>query len=97
VQGERATPPASISSEQFILLSQTVLLPKSKETRKRIKKMINNIFAIPAAAPAIPAKPKIAAIIATMRKAKAIPNILITSFVESQELKYDSSPNNSFF
>jgi hypothetical protein len=47
---------------------------------------MNNIFAIPAAAPAIPAKPKIAAIIAIMRKAKANPNILITSFVESQEL-----------
>ena len=49
--------------------------------------MINNIFAIPAAAPAIPAKPKIAAIIAIMRKAKANPNIWITSFVESRKLR----------
>lgn len=83
MQGESFSPCNTLSTEQ--VLPQTVLLPKNKETRKRIRKMINKIFAIPAAAPAIPAKPKIAAIIAITRKAKAKPNMSITSFVEGQK------------
>ncbi len=56
--------------------------------------MTNNIFAIPTAAPAIPKKPKIPAIIAITRKANANPNIGITSFVEGIKVP-DLLLNNS--
>lgn len=58
------------------MVAQTLLRPNSRETTKAIKKMIKRIFAIPAAVPAIPPKPKMAAIMAMMRKVIARPNIL---------------------
>jgi hypothetical protein len=49
---------------------------------KRIRKTTNSIFAIPAAAPAIPAKPKTAAINAMIRKVIAHPNIVVHLLLE---------------
>jgi hypothetical protein len=51
--------------------------PPSKAAKKRTRNMKNRILAIPAAAAAIPANPKIAAIIATTKKASAHRNIAV--------------------
>src|ERR1041384_2075132 len=48
-----------------------------REMAKIARKIKNNIFAIPAAAPAMPAKPKTAAISAITRKVTAQPNIAL--------------------
>src|SRR4030095_1691402 len=51
--------------------------PITREMRKITRKMYNNICAIPAAAPAMPAKPNTAAISAITRKVTAQPNIAL--------------------
>jgi len=67
-------------------------LPKIREITKITKKTTNKIFAIPAAAPAIPLKPKKAAINAKTRKAIAQLNIIayllyikFTTFINGQQ------------
>ena len=49
--------------------------PPTREIRNKMMKIKNRIFAIPAAAAAIPKKPNIAAIIATIRNTTAHPNM----------------------
>ncbi len=58
------------------------LRPKIRDTIKRIRKTTNSIFAIPAAVPAIPPKPKTAATNAMIRKITAHPNIVIHLLLE---------------
>jgi len=53
-----------------------LLLPNSKLKTKRTKKIKNKIFAIPAAPAAIPPKPKIAAMMATIKKITVQRNIV---------------------
>jgi len=48
-----------------------VLRPVISETRNRMRKTTKRIFAIPAAVPAIPAKPRTPAMIATIKNAIA--------------------------
>jgi len=52
------------------------LLPKSKLNTNSTKKIKNKIFAIPAAPAAIPPKPKIAAMMATIKKITVQRNIV---------------------
>ena len=52
-----------------------VLLPKRRLRMNSTKKIKNKIFAIPAAPAAIPPKPKMAAIIATIKKITVQRNI----------------------
>ena len=51
-------------------------------------KMKNRIFAIPAAAPAIPPKPKAAAIIAIIKNTNAQPNIILSLAFCGDNLQY---------
>ena len=53
-----------------------VLLPKSKLNTNSTKKIKNKILAIPAAPAAIPPKPKIAAMMATIKKITVQRNIV---------------------
>ena len=53
------------------------LFPKINETRKRIIKIKNRIFAIEAAPEAIPPKPKTAAMIATIKKITVQRSIIV--------------------
>jgi hypothetical protein len=52
-------------------------IPKTKLIRKMTRKMKNRIFAIPVAAPAIPANPNTPAIIAMIKKINAHCNMMI--------------------
>ena len=52
----------------FVDLYQTAFLPNNRDNTNITRKIKKNILAIPADAPAIPPKPKIAAIIAIIKK-----------------------------
>ena len=62
-------PPAS-ALPAFKADGQTAFLPKKKASNQIRRKTKKQILAMPAAAPAIPAKPRIPAMIAMTRKIK---------------------------
>ena len=64
------------------IYTSVLLLPKSKLSTNSTRKIKNNTLAIPAAPAATPPKPKIAAIIATIRKITVQRNITFSFKLE---------------
>jgi hypothetical protein len=67
------------------LAQARLIKPLRSATKNRTRKMKKRILAIPAAATAMPAKPKMAAIIAITRKASAHRSMLASSAAPKQQ------------
>jgi len=72
------------------------LREKKKPMIHSIRKTKNRIFAMPAAVPAIPAKPNIAAIIAMTRKTRVQCNMFVSSRLSWSNWFANSAPTNSY-